>query len=482
MIITPTSLRRALAALFVLAAALIGAREAHAKPPSIILVMANDVGYGDFSCLGNPIVQTPNFDRFYRQSVRFTNFHVSPTSSATRAALLTGRHEFRSGVTQTMLERERMRLDATTIAQVLRSAGYATGIFGQWHLGDEAAYQPEKRGFDETFIHGGGGLGETQPGSAGDAPGNTHFDPMVLHNGEFVETLGFSTDVFFQHAIEWMDEQLDAGKPYFACIMPTAAQPPICPPEYQRRYARKVPPNVAAYFGMIANLDDNFGHLLDKLQEWGSEETTLVIFLSDHGGSTGVEIFNAGMRGGQATPYEGGTRVPLFWRWSGQWKAGADVSALTAHLDLFPTLAHIAGAEIPAAVAAKLEGRDLLPLLKDSAAPWPDRLLYTHIAGWKMGEAARSKYASSSVRDSRFSLVNNAELYDLQADPGQMKNILREHADEAEKLRSAYDQWWEEIQPDLVNENAVGPKLNAFKERYWKQFGGGPAKESSDSK
>ncbi|MEP6672803.1 MAG: arylsulfatase [Chthoniobacter sp.] len=470
-------------ALFALAAMVLLAPHAAAKPPSIILVMADDVGYGGFSCLGNPVVQTPNFDRFYRQSVRFTNFHVSPTSSATRAALFTGRHEFRSGVTHTMLERERMRLDATTIAQILKSAGYATGIFGQWHLGDEPAYQPDKRGFDETFIHGGGALGETLPGSGGDAPGNTPFDPKLLHNGEFVETLGFSTDVFFHHAIEWMDEQLDAGIPYFACIMPTAAhEPPLCPPEYERPYLRKVPPKLAAYFGMIANLDDNFGHLLDKLQEWGSEETTLVIFLTDHGGTPDANVYNAMLRGGQGSPYEGGTRVPFFWRWSGQWKAGADVAALTAHLDLFPTLAHIAGAEIPAAVAAKLEGRDLLPLLKDPSAEWPDRLLYTHVAGWPRGEAAKSQHANTSVRDSRFTLVNNAELYDLQDDPSQMKNVLSSHAGEAGKLRSAYDRWWEDIQPDLVNENAVGPKVNAFKERYWKQFGGGPAPKSPDSK
>jgi len=477
MIIPTKYLPRALPTLLALGVMLIGVRDAHAKPPSIILVMADDVGYGDFSCLGNPIVQTPNFDRFYRQSVRFTNFHVSPTSSATRAALLTGRHEFHSGVTDTMQERERMRLEATTIGQVLHAAGYATGIFGQWHLGDEAAYQPEKRGFEETFIHGGGALGETQPGSGGDAPGNTHSDPVVLHNGEFVETLGFSTDVFFHHAIEWMDEQLDAGKPYFACIMPTAAHDPaICPPEYERRYTGKVPPKLAPYFGMIANLDDNFGHLLDKLQEWGSEETTLVIFLTDHGGSSGVEIFNAGMRGGAGTPYEGGTRGPMFWRWSGQWQAGTDVAALTAHLDLFPTLAHLAGAEIPPAVAAQLEGRDLFPLLNDPAAPWPDRHLYTHVAGWPRGEVAKFKYTNSSVRNTRYSLVNNTELYDLQTDPGQATNVSSEHADEAEKLRSAYDRWWAEIQADLVNENAVGPKESAFKERYRKQFGDGPAK------
>lgn len=472
----------AFAALLALAASVICAGDSQARPPSIVLVMADDVGYGDFSCLGNPIVQTPNFDRLYRESVRFTNFHVSPTSSPTRAAVMTGRHEFRSGVTHTMLERERMRLDATTLAQVLKSAGYATGIFGQWHLGDEAAYQPDQRGFDETFIHGGGVLGETLPGSGGDVPDNANFDPVILHNGTFVETLGFSTDVFFHHAIEWMDDQIDAGKPYFACIMPPATHAPAaCPPEYERHYLRKAPPKIAPFLGRMANLDDNMGLLLAKLEEWGSQETTVVIFLTDHGGAEGLDIFNAGMKGGRASPYEGGIRVPLFWRWTGRWKGGADVAALTAHLDLFPTLAHIAGAEIPPVVAAKLEGRDLLPLLNEPSLGWPDRILFTHVGGWARGQAARSKYANCAVRDSRFSLVNNTELYDLQTDPGQANNVLSEHAVEGEKLRSAYDKWWQDIQPDLVNEEAVGPKVNAFKERYWKQFGGGPAPKSSNS-
>ena len=135
-----------------------------------MIVLVDDVGYGDFSCHGNPVIRTPHVDGFYRQSVRFTDFHVSPTCAPTRCSLMTGRHEFKSGVTHTILERERMSLKAVTIAQVLHDAGYATGIFGKWHLGDQEPYQPEHRGFDEVFIHGGGGIGQTFPGSCGDAP------------------------------------------------------------------------------------------------------------------------------------------------------------------------------------------------------------------------------------------------------------------------------------------------------------------------
>src|SRR5580765_2503941 len=183
--------------------------EAAASRPNIILVMTDDQGYGDLGWTGNPVIHTPHIDAFAKESIRFTSFHVSPTCAPTRCALMTGRHEFRSGVTHTINERERMSLKAVTVAQVLKSAGYKTGIFGKWHLGDEAAYQPDKRGFDEVFIHGGGGIGQTYPGSCGDAPDNTYFNPALLHNGKFVETEGYCTNLFFGQAVRWMDEKLD---------------------------------------------------------------------------------------------------------------------------------------------------------------------------------------------------------------------------------------------------------------------------------
>ena len=240
-----------------------------AARPNIVLVMADDVGYGDFSCHGNPVIRTPHVDRFYHQSVHFTDFHVSPTCAPTRCALMTGRHEFKSGVTHTLNERERMSLKATTIAQVLHDAGYATGIFGKWHLGDEPAYQPEHRGFDEVFIHGGGGIGQSYPGSCGDAPGNTYFNPALLHNGIFEKTQGYCTDLFFGQAIDWIDSRQHGKKPFFAYITPNAAARSVAGAAGRLRALQgKVPDDVAKFFGMIANIDDNFGRLLDKLDEW----------------------------------------------------------------------------------------------------------------------------------------------------------------------------------------------------------------------
>ena len=161
--------------------------------PNIVFILTDDQGYGDLSCNGNPVLKTPNIDRLHAEGVRLNDFHVSPTCAPTRSALITGRHEFRNGVTHTIFERERLTLSATTLPQVLRSAGYTTGIFGKWHLGDEDAYQPDRRGFDEVFVHGAGGIGQTYPGSCGDAPGNTYFSPVIKHNGKFEKTDGYCT-------------------------------------------------------------------------------------------------------------------------------------------------------------------------------------------------------------------------------------------------------------------------------------------------
>lgn len=446
--------------------------------PNIILVMPDDVGYGDYACLGNPIMRTPTVDAFQKESLLFTQFHVSPTCSPCRASLMSGRHEFKNGVTHTILERERMNLKTFTVAQVLKSVGYTTGIFGKWHLGDEEAYRPEKRGFDEVYIHGGGGIGQTYPGSCGDAPGNTNIDPALWHNGKFEKTKGYCTDLFFGQAIQWMNASRTAGKPFFAYIPLNAAHGPhVVPEKYYRQYLGKpgVNEETAKFFGMLENIDTNFGMLLGKLKEWNIEDNTLVIFIgTDNGGTAGVKIFNAGMKGGKGTPYQGGTRSPALFRWPGVIQGGAECPALSAHLDIFPTLSEIVGAQLSDEVKKQVEGRSLLPLLKNPRAEWADRTLVHHVGRWAPGKAEASKYAMCAIQNSRFTLVNNQELYDLRADPGEKNNVIAEHPDVVASLRAACDQWWNDVQPLLVNENVVGPKLNPMKELYWKQFGGGP--------
>ena len=189
--------------------------------PTIVVILTDDQGYGDIGAHGNPLLKTPHLDRLHGQSARFTDFLISPTCAPTRSALMTGRHEFRNGVTHTIFERERLTPGATILPQLLRGGGYTTGIFGKWHLGDEEAYLPGMRGFDSVCIHGAGGIGQTFPGSCGDAPGNQYTDPALWCDGAFVKEKGYCTDIFFRRAMDWIDKT--AGKkPFFCWIAPNA--------------------------------------------------------------------------------------------------------------------------------------------------------------------------------------------------------------------------------------------------------------------
>jgi arylsulfatase A-like enzyme len=452
-----------------------------AAKPNIIVILTDDQGYGDFSCNGNPILKTPNMDHLHNEGVRFKDFHACTSCAPTRSALFSGAHEFRSGVTHTILERERMSLRTVTLAQVLKSAGYTTGIFGKWHLGDEDAYQPEKRGFDEVFIHGGGGIGQTYPGSCGDVPGNTYFDPVIKHNGTFEKTTGFCTDVFTAQALKWIES--NKGKTLFFCYIPYNAPhgPLSCPPRFKQPYQGKVPDDVATFYGMLANIDENVGGLLAKLKEWGIDRNTLVIFMNDNGGyALACTVYNAGMKGSKCTAWEGGSRAASFWYWPAALKP-ADVDQLTSVIDVFPTLAELAGVTLDQQVKAQVEGRSLVPLLKNPQAVWPDRTLVTHVGRWggMTPGAPPEKYGEGvgqcSIRNHRFSLVRGSqdwELFDIKTDPGQSRNIAAGHPDIVKRLAATYDQWWQDVQPYLVNEEAFksAPSVNPFKQQYWKQF------------
>ena len=466
--------------------------------PNIILIMTDDQGKGDLSCLGNKVLKTPNLDKLRSQSTRFTDFHVSPTCAPTRSAIMSGRHEFRNGVSHTILERERMALSTTTIAQILKSAGYATGIFGKWHLGDEEAYQPHNRGFDEVFIHGAGGIGQKYACSCADAPPNQknrYFDPVVRHNKKFVKTKGFCTDVFFRQALSWIKQQKETEAPFFAYITPNAPHGPmIAPKKYKKRFRDMgFNDSVAGRYGMIENIDDNMGLLMQKLNEWGLDENTLLIFMTDNGQAGGritqrngmrFMLFFAGLRGSKGTVYEGGTRVPAFWRWTGVLPAGRDIDGLAAHIDIFPTFVELVGAKVPAKTQ-KRDGRSLLPLLQSTKSDWPDRYLFVHKGRWAKGSNPdKSKYKNFAVRSERFRLINGKELYDIDADPGETTNVIEKHPKVAKTMMAAYDQWWKETLPLLVNEDVPNSKEQPFIVLYNKQLqaDGIPAWKSPDLK
>lgn len=451
------------------------AAELAGSRPNIILVMTDDEGIGDLHCLGNPIVRTPHIDKLYTQSTRFTDFHVSPTCSPTRSSIMTGRHEFQNGVTHTILERERMTLDAQTLPQALQAAGYATGIFGKWHLGDEELYQPQHRGFDEVFIHGAGGIGQAYDCSCADAPPNKehpYFDSVIRHNGKFVQTHGFCTDTFFQAALGWIKSRKDTDQPFFAYLATNAPHGPmIAPPASKQRFLDDGwDEDSAGRLGMIENIDDNMGLMLAKLDEWKLVDNTLLIFMTDNGQAMRAGKKNgkresldfSGFKTGKGSPFEGGTHVPAFWRWTGTLPAGRDIKGLAAAIDLFPTFAALTGAKLPP--HNQVKGRSLLPLLASDHAEWPDRQLFVHVGRWAKGDDPNgSKFKNCAVRTQRFRLVNNKELYDIQADPFETTNVIDQHPDEVAAIRKAYDAWWAETVPLMVNEGVP----NADSRPFW---------------
>ncbi len=453
--------------------------------PNIVLVITDDQGYGPIGRHGHPWIKTPHLDQLYDSSLRFTRFLVSPTCSPTRSALMTGRHPMKNGVTHTILERERMTLKAITLPHVLKTAGYKSGIFGKWHLGDEEPYQPHKRGFDEAFIHGAGGIGQAYNCSCADAPDNKYFDPVIRHNGSFVKTKGFCTDIFFTAALGWIKSVKDGGAPFFAYITTNAPHGPfIAPPKNTKRFtdlgfgARQ-----AGFYGMIENIDENMGRLLITLDEWKLLENTVVIFMSDNGmtggGSgrgvmghlpdgTAMRPYNARMKGLKGSADEGGVRVPFFIRWDGRIKPGQDIDRIAAHIDILPTLPALAGADKP---DGQVEGRNLLPLIEGTTANWPDRFLFTHKGRWKTGEEPNQfKLQNFAVRNQRFRLVGNDALYDMVKDPSQTENLIEEHPKLVEEMRAAYEKFWKETRPLMVNEDVPMSPTRPYHELYRKQM------------
>ena len=280
--------------------------------------------------------------------------------------------------------------------------------------------------------------------------------------------------MFFAEATKWL-ATLKGDKPFFLYLATNAPHMPLdCPPEYEKIYAGKVPPDVAKFYGMIANIDDNLGRLLAKLQEWRIDEQTLVIFINDNGGfPPACKIWNAGMAGYKGTASNGGTRAMSLWRWPGTVKPAA-CDKLTAHLDIFPTFAELAGAKIPDPVRAAQDGYSLVPLLEDPQASWHDeRMLFTHVGRWPAG-ADPVKNGDYSVRWRQFLMVRGKRLFDLKADPGEKIDIAGQQANVVVKLAKAYDRWWSEVLPCLENERAylTAPKTPPYVEQYWKQFNG----------
>lgn len=432
--------------------------------PNIVLVMTDDQGFGDLGVHGNPILQTPQLDTFARESVWLKNFMACPVCSPTRSALLTGLYNYRTGVVDTYLGRSMMRTDVRTLPEQLIQAGYRTGLFGKWHLGDNYPLRPEDRGFQETLWCRGGGL--AQPSDHPDAdPKTAYFNPHLVRNGQETIAKGYCTDVFTDAAIDFIRK--DSKQPFFAYVAYNAPHGPYQVPEepvapYLKRslgadaFPKLGQPwagpktnerEIAEAYGMIANIDLNFGRILQALKERNLTENTVVIFLTDNG--PGGARFNSGLRNRKGTVYEGGIRVPCYVRWPREFRPGTVVEHPTSLIDLTPTLLKLAGAD----PLTKVDGRDLGPLLRNPAADWSDRVLFTQ---WHRGDVPQ-KYRSFAARGPRYKLVQAAgvqpvakwqpkyELFDLVNDPFEQTDLAAKLPDEVARLRQAYESWFDDV-------------------------------------
>lgn len=409
--------------------------------PNIVLIMTDDQGYGDLACHGNQQIKTPHTDRLFGESVRLTNYHVDPTCSPTRSALMTGRYSSRTGVWHTIMGRSLIHPEEVTIAEVLSKAGYATGIFGKWHLGDNFPCRPQDQGFQEVLIHGGGGVTQTP-----DYWGNDYFGDTYWHNGKPTKFEEYCTDVWFDGAMRFIEQNKD--KPFLAYIPTNAAHGPFLVDEkYSKPYKEMgIPSPRAEFYGMITNLDENLGRLEKKLAELNLTENTILIFTTDNGTAAGAQGggFNAGMRGQKGSEYDGGHRVPFFIRWpNGKISGGRDVNRITAHIDVLPTLAELCRVELPRSV--EIDGKSLVPLLKDLPNRlWPQRTLAVHSQRLEHPK----KWRKAAVMTDQWRFVcdgNRRELFDIKADPGQKKNVADIHPDVFQHLSREYEKWYESI-------------------------------------
>jgi arylsulfatase A-like enzyme len=415
---------------------------ADAKPadrPNVIIVLSDDQGYGDFSCHGNPVLKTPNLDRLHSQSVRLTDFHVAPMCTPTRGQLMTGVDCLRNGASSVCAGRSHVRRNIPTMAEIFRVAGYRTGHFGKWHLGDNYPDLPHQRGFEETVYHLGWGIT-----SMADLWQNDYFDGRFRHTGALTQYKGYCTDVWFDLALNWMKERAEKKEP-FLLYLPTNAPhgPHWAPEQYKKPYQGKGP---AGFFGMIANLDENMGRLEKFLTDSGLRDNTILIFFNDNGGTAGVKLFNAGMRAGKTTYYDGGHRAACFIRWpAGQLGAPRDIGELTEVQDLLPTLIDLCA--LKKREGAKFDGTSLAGLLKGSAEKLPDRMLVVQYGEQPNGQKLEKWHCA--VLWQKWRLVHGKELYDLTTDPGQKTNVAEKNPDILKKLRNHYEEWWAGIEPQI---------------------------------
>ncbi|TWT76308.1 Arylsulfatase precursor [Planctomycetes bacterium CA13] len=433
------------------------------KAPNVVFVMTDDQGWGDLACNGNPWIKTPTIDALASQSTMLANYHVDPTCAPTRSALMTGRYSDRVGVWHTVQGRNLLRTRETTMANVFSNNGYATGMFGKWHLGDAYPFRPQDRGFEHVVYHGGGGVMQ-----APDYWGNDYFDDTYIVNGKRKRFKGFCTDVWFDEAMKFIKSNKE--KPFFAYIATNAPHGPLyCPTKYTDLYEGDENVPSKEFYGMITNIDDNMAKLIEFLHHEGLEENTILVFTTDNGTASGVgrgRGYDGGMRGKKGSQYDGGHRVPFMMRWpDGKISTGKSIHRLTAHIDILPTFIDLCKLDAP---EIEFDGTSLRSLLYGDQDLWDDRSLV--VESQRVVDPV--KWRQSAVMTDRWRLINGKELYDIKADPKQKTDIASNHPEVFERLRNEYEKFWSDVSRDhnLTGTVIIGSKAQpivSFSSHDW---------------
>lgn len=406
--------------------------------PNVIIIITDDQGYGDLACHGNPWIQTPKMDKLYEESIRFTNYHTGTTCAPTRAGLMTGKYCNHVNVWHTILGRELLRKEEYTVANAFVDNGYATGMFGKWHLGDNYPFRPNDRGFQKALYHKAGGVGQ-----APDYWNNDYFGDTYFRNGEPEKFEGYCTDVWFTEALNFIEKNKE--KPFFCYISTNAPHGPFrVAQKYKDMYCSNPEIPNAAFYGMITNIDDNLITLDEKLEEWGLKNNTIFIFTTDNGSSAGMKLdkqgfttggFNAGMRGKKSSKYEGGHRVPFFIRWPAKnLLGGKDINSVTSYSDVFPTLVDLCELEVPESI--QFDGITLKPYFNGEEDK--ERVIYTDTQRQK----ELKKWKDCAVMTNKWRLIDGKELYDMEIDPGQKTDVSDSYPEIVQVLKQNYETWW----------------------------------------
>ena len=435
------------------------------EKPNVILIMTDDQGYGELSFHGNPILKTPQLDRLAGQSVRLHDFHVAPMCTPTRGQLMTGLDAARNGAINVSSGRTLLRADLLTMADFFTYNEYRTGLFGKWHLGDNYPYRPEDRGFQETLW-----FPSSHISSLPDYWGNNYNDDIYVRNGRRESFSGYCTDVFFENAIAWMSACARNDEPFFVYLPTNAPHGPlIAPPEdiqaieaaFAEADSTGMKPalknRLVPYLAMIRNIDTNMGRLMDFIEKEELADNTILIFMTDNGSTFGSQYYNAGMRGNKTQLWEGGHRVPCFFRWpNGGFGEPRIIEGVTHVQDILPTLIDLCNLNRP--MQSEFDGISLAPALRGEMAVPDDRMLVINYSRMPIGFDGPSPDSPSIMRREgagvlwkRWRYLRENELYDLSSDPMQQANVIDSFPEVAEKMRNHLYDWWEQVK-DIANE------------------------------